>query len=77
MKIVVFGATGKTGELAWRHAKDEGHEVTIVGRSVMQKYPEENVKKIKGDVLDKNSIAQAIKGTRRRDYMSGSRRAER
>ena len=28
MKILVVGATGKTGELAWRKAVAEGHDVT-------------------------------------------------
>ena len=29
MKILVVGATGKTGELTWRKAVAEGHDVTI------------------------------------------------
>ncbi len=34
MKVVVFGATGKTGELTWRKAVEAGHDVTVFGRSV-------------------------------------------
>ena len=32
MKILVVGATGKTGELTWRKAVAEGHDVTIFER---------------------------------------------
>ena len=38
MKILVVGATGKTGELAWRKAVAEGHDVTVFGRSVAKRY---------------------------------------
>ena len=37
MKILVVGATGKTGELAWRKAVAEGHNVTVFGRSVAKR----------------------------------------
>ena len=34
MKILVVGATGKTGELTWRKAVAEGHDVTILSVSL-------------------------------------------
>ncbi len=62
MKVAVIGATGKTGELTWRGAMALGHEVTVFGRSVEQRYSEERVAKIQGDVLDAGAVAQALAG---------------
>ena len=50
MKILVVGATGKTGELAWRKAVAEGHDVTVFGRSVAKRYKDDPVRKMQGDV---------------------------
>ena len=33
MKLIVFGATGKTGRHVWRNALDRGHDVTAFARS--------------------------------------------
>ena len=62
MKVIVFGSTGKLGELVWRGAISAGHDVTIFGRSVSSKYPDESVTKFQGDVLDKSSVSRAISG---------------
>ena len=51
MKILVVGATGETGELTWRKAVAEGHDVTIFERSVAQQYKDDPVRKMQGDVL--------------------------
>lgn len=62
MKVVVFGATGKTGELAWRKAIEAGHDVTVFGRSVRRRYAKEAVTKVQGDVLAGEAVSQAIAG---------------
>ena len=60
MRVVVFGATGKSGELAWRQLREAGHEVTVFGRSVERRYADDAVAKIQGDVLDADAVAQAV-----------------
>ena len=62
MKILVVGATGKTGELAWRKAVAEGHDVTVFGRSVAKRYKDDPVRKMQGDVLDSAAVTAAIAG---------------
>ena len=62
MKVVVFGATGKTGDLAWRKAVAAGHDVTVFGRSVERRHAEETVAKAQGDVLDGEAVSRAIAG---------------
>ena len=38
MKVIVFGATGKTGDHCWRKAVAANHDVTVFGRSVERRY---------------------------------------
>jgi nucleoside-diphosphate-sugar epimerase len=60
MKILVVGATGKTGELAQRKAVAEGHEVAVFGHSVEQRYKNDPVAKTQGDVLDSAAVAAGV-----------------
>ena len=60
MRVVVFGATGKTGELAWRLLLEAGHDVTVFGRSVERRYADEPVARVQGDVLDADVVSKAI-----------------
>ncbi len=62
MKIVVFGATGKTGEIASRNALESGHDVTVFGRSVERKLADDNVNRIRGNVLDGDAVGMAVAG---------------
>ncbi len=62
MKVVVFGATGKTGDAAWRRAVEAGHAVTVFGRSVERRFASETVHKVQGDVLDATAADAAIRG---------------
>ena len=62
MKVVVFGATGKTGEATWRKAIQGGHDVAVFGRSVEQRYSNETVAKFQGDVLDADTVSRAVAG---------------
>ncbi|MGI9598584.1 MAG: NAD(P)-dependent oxidoreductase, partial [Acidimicrobiales bacterium] len=63
MRVIIFGATGKTGRLVVRRALDEGHRVTAFGRSVdslAEDEPEIDIHK--GDVFDHDSVAEATTG---------------
>ena len=61
MKIVVFGATGKTGQHVCRRALEEGHTVTAFTRSV-NKIDSGNpdLRAAQGNVNDAESVAEAI-----------------
>lgn len=63
MKIVVFGASGKTGTLLTDQALAKGHNVIAYVRregSVIQKHP--NLKVISGSLTDKAKLKEAISG---------------
>ena len=60
MRVLVFGATGKTGEQAWKLLLEAGHDVTVFGRSVGQRYADEPVARVQGDVLDADAVSNAI-----------------
>ena len=62
MKVVVIGATGKTGCAVTRKAIEAGHEVTVFGRSVDRKFASDPVTRVQGDVLDKDAVARAVVG---------------
>lgn len=61
MKIIVFGATGKTGQHVWRRALEQGHDVTVFVRSP-QKIDSDKSKLhiVRGDVFDTESVTNAI-----------------
>jgi len=60
-RIVVFGATGKTGRHVWRQALEQGHEVTVFVRSP-QKIEQSDAKLhiVQGDVFDAEVVANAV-----------------
>ena len=63
MRVIVFGATGKTGMHTWRKALHHGHQVTAFGRSVdrlSEAGPE--LQTLKGDVLDLSDVTEAVAG---------------
>ena len=60
MRVVVFGATGKSGAQAWKLLLEAGHDVTVFGRSVERRYADEPVARVQGDVLDSNAVSKAI-----------------
>jgi len=63
MKIVIFGATGRTGRLLVQEALDAGHEVTAVART-LEAIPAEGrgPRKVRGDLFDAASVIEAIVG---------------
>ncbi|WP_303968517.1 NAD(P)-dependent oxidoreductase [Sporosarcina ureae] len=62
MKIVVFGATGRTGSEIVRHALADGHLVTVFVRSPEKCEAQENLTIIKGDVRDSTAVKNALVG---------------
>jgi putative NADH-flavin reductase len=63
MKLVVFGATGGIGAQVVEQALDVGHEVTAVARrpeAITRRHPCLQV--VKGDVLDPESVRNAVIG---------------
>ncbi|MDA3016195.1 MAG: SDR family oxidoreductase [Actinomycetota bacterium] len=63
MKVIVFGATGKTGQHVLRAALAAGHEVTAFGRSVDRIDIDDPALEIhKGDVFDTDSVTGAVAG---------------
>jgi len=60
-RVVVFGATGKTGQHVWKQALDQGHEVTVFVRSPAKiGSTESNLHIVQGDVFDADSVAVAV-----------------
>jgi len=63
MKVIVFGATGKTGQHVLRAALTQGHEVTAFGRSVDRvDIDDAALETYKGDVFDTDSVTGAVAG---------------
>ena len=60
MRVIVFGATGKTGRHVLRSALDRGHEVTAFGRSVDRLEPESGLHVFRGDVFDPAAVSELL-----------------
>ena len=62
MKLIVFGATGKTGQHVWQNALDRGHDVTAFARSPHKIERAAGLRVAQGDVMDATSVADAVDG---------------
>ena len=62
MRVIVFGATGKTGRHVVRLALERGHEVTAFGRSADMLDTEPGLSLFRGDVLDTDAVLAAVEG---------------
>jgi putative NADH-flavin reductase len=63
MKIVVFGASGKTGILIVYQALNQGHEVTAFARQPTKvTIQHKNLRVIRGDILDQEKVQLAVNG---------------
>ncbi|PIC77393.1 hypothetical protein CSV74_07050 [Sporosarcina sp. P19] len=62
MKIVIFGATGRTGSEIVRRALTDGNEVTAVVRSPEMCKSQEMLTIIAGDVRDPDAVKKALSG---------------
>ena len=63
MKLVVFGATGRTGSQVVEQALAAGHTVTAIARHPAAiTIQHERLEVIQGDVLEPSTLAVAIAG---------------
>ena len=63
MKIIIFGATGGTGQELVKQALEKGHTVTVLARNPAKvEVKHANLSVIKGDVLDATSVENAVTG---------------
>lgn len=63
MKLVIFGATGGTGQQLVRQALEQGHSVTAFARSPEKlDIKDSKLSVVKGDVLDKAAVEKTVKG---------------
>ena len=61
MKVIVFGATGKTGRHVVTTALERGHQVTAFGRSVEHlEIDNDALGMFKGDVFDTEVVSEAM-----------------
>ena len=63
MKVIVFGATGKTGLHVCRQAVEQGHQVTAFTRSASKIDRQvTDLQVAQGDVTDADSVAASVAG---------------
>jgi putative NADH-flavin reductase len=62
MKLVILGATGKTGRVLVQQAVQRGHTVTAVVRNLDKLAATPGVKVIKGDVTRADELTKIFKG---------------
>src|SRR2546426_8941695 len=63
MRVLIFGATGRTGRELVRQALERGHEVTAFARNPSAlPIRHERLQVVQGDILDKASIERAVAG---------------
>jgi putative NADH-flavin reductase len=63
MKLLIFGATGGTGRQLVDQALAQGHEVTAFVRNpAKMTTPHENLKIVKGNIMDCHSVGAAVAG---------------
>ena len=63
MKLLIFGATGGTGRALVEQALEQGHVVTTFARDpVKVRTTHKNLRVVKGDVLNYDSVEAAING---------------
>ena len=60
MKVLIFGASGKTGSLVVDLALARGHEVTVLVRDPAK--VNESVRVIVGDATDRQDVFKAVEG---------------
>ena len=61
MKVLVFGATGKTGALVVERALERGHEVTVLVRDA-SKFKRQGVRVVTGNSMNASDVLAAVRG---------------
>lgn len=62
MRVVVFGAAGRTGRLVVSKALGHGHQVRAFQHTSSLEIESEHLVKVRGDVLDFDTVSAAISG---------------
>jgi uncharacterized protein len=62
MNVVLYGASGMIGSRILKELISRGHKVTVVARDPRKISATANVKVVKGDALDAESVASVVKG---------------
>src|SRR5258705_1729356 len=63
MKLVIFGASGRTGQHLVSQALEQGHRVTAFARNPAKiKLQHQNLNVVQGNVADYSAVESAIKG---------------
>ncbi|HEY1865446.1 MAG TPA: SDR family oxidoreductase [Candidatus Acidoferrales bacterium] len=63
MNLLIFGGTGRTGRALVEQALEQGHAVTVFARAPASVVPKHhNVRVMKGDIADYDSVESAVKG---------------
>ena len=61
MKVVIFGATGFSGQAILKEAIQQGHEVTILVRDPSKiKIQHNSLTVVQGDVMNRNAVASVL-----------------
>ena len=62
MKILLLGATGRTGSLVLKTAISEGYQVHCLARNVERIHKQEGVSRFEGDASDHTDLERAMDG---------------
>ncbi|MEO0584236.1 MAG: NAD(P)H-binding protein [Bacteroidota bacterium] len=60
MRILILGATGRTGKWALAQALENGHEVCVLARNIQRIDPQERLTLIEGDPSKPESLSHAL-----------------
>ncbi len=63
MKLFLIGGTGNIGSSILAEARSRGHDVTVLSRDPGKVKAQPHVTAVKGDIMDSDGLAQAIKGS--------------
>jgi putative NADH-flavin reductase len=63
MKLAIFGATGKTGQILLAQALAAGHTVTALARNPAKLVPQPNLRVVAGDVQNQTAVDETLAGT--------------
>jgi uncharacterized protein YbjT (DUF2867 family) len=61
MRVLVFGATGKTGALVVERAIERGHEITVLVRDA-SKFKRQGVRVVTGNSMNATDVLAAVRG---------------